>query len=180
MRVPGLQIGSKAPDFDLPGVDGRNYTLGSFEGKAVVVVMFTCNHCPYVQAYEDRLVALQRDYASKGVNLVAINSNETVNYPEDSFEKMVARAEEKNFNFPYLRDESQSVAAAYGAQCTPEMFLLDASRILRYRGRVDDNWQQPAKVKRGYLREAIDAVLGGRKIKEPFIPAIGCSIKWTK
>ncbi len=175
-----LEIGAQAPSFDLPGVDGRRHTLEEFSDRTVVAVMFTCNHCPYVQAYEDRLIAIQRDYAGRGVQLVAINANETVNYPEDSFDKMVGRAKRKGYNFPYLRDEDQSVADAYGAHYTPEIFLLDRDRKLRYTGRIDDNWQDPQKVAKTYLRGAIDALLAGRPVPEPETHAIGCTIKWAK
>jgi peroxiredoxin len=180
MNQKRLPIGEKGPDFNLPGVDGKDYSLESFRDKPVVVVMFTCNHCPYVQAYESRLIAIQRDYAEKGVALVAINANETKNYPEDNFPKMVERARTKGYNFPYLRDESQQVAEAYGAHYTPEIFLLDRDRRLRYTGRIDDNWQQPDRVKSRDVREAIDAVLAGRPVAHSETHAMGCTIKWAK
>ena len=175
-----LAIGAKAPDFDLPGVDGKNYSLASFKDYKVVVVMFTCNHCPYVQAYEGRLIAIQRDTLDRGVRLVAINSNETKNYPEDDFPKMIQRAKEKEYNFPYLRDESQVVADAYGAHYTPEIFLLDRERQLRYTGRIDANWQHPQKVRSHDLREAIEAVLAEKTIPQPETHTIGCTIKWAQ
>lgn len=176
----GLRIGDAAPPFDLPGVDGVNHTLDEFSDNDVLIVMFTCNHCPYVRANELRLIDIQRDYKDKGVALVGINANETVNYPDDSFDHMVARSKERGFNFPYLRDDSQKVAKAYGAQCTPEMFVFDKDRSLRYRGRVDDNWEQPENVNRRFLREAIDAVLAEEEIQDTWMPAIGCSIKWAR
>jgi hypothetical protein len=126
------------------------------------------------------LIAIQKDYAEKGVALVAINANETQNYPEDDFPKMVERAREKGYNFPYLRDESQRVAEAYGAHYTPEIFLFDHNRRLRYTGRIDDNWQQPDRVKSRDLRKAIDAVLAGTPVAEPETHAMGCTIKWAK
>lgn len=113
-----LGIGEKAPDFNLPGVDGNIYSLDSFKDKKIIVIIFTCNHCPYVQAYESRFISIQKDSLEKGVTLVTINANETKNYPEDNFPKMVERAREKNFNFPYLRDKDQSVAKAFGAHYT--------------------------------------------------------------
>jgi peroxiredoxin len=177
MRLP---IGEKAPDFSLPGVDGKTYSLRSFQDKPVLVVMFTCNHCPYVQAYEDRLIAIQKDYADRGVQLAAISANETRNYPEDDFPHMVERAKTKDFNFPYLRDENQSVAEAYGAHYTPEIFVLDRERRLRYTGRIDDNWQNPKAAKSHDLRNAIDALLGGRAVSQPETHAMGCTIKWAK
>jgi peroxiredoxin len=173
-------MGAVAPDFSLPGVDGKNYSLQSFSGKSIVVIIFSCNHCPYVQAYEDRMIALQRQYQDKGVSFVAINANETVNYPGDTFDKMVVRAKEKGFNFPYLRDDSQKVADAFGAHYTPEIFLLDGERRLRYTGKIDDNWQDPSQVKTSHLRDALDATLAGKPIDTPETHAIGCTIKWAK
>ena len=127
-----LGLGDRAPNFSLPGVDHRTYSLDGLADKAVIVIVFSCNHCPYVQAYEDRLVAIQRDYAARGVQVVAINSNDDVHYPEDSLENMVTRAKAKGFNFPYLRDASQAVARAYGATHTPQLFVFDQQRYLRY------------------------------------------------
>jgi peroxiredoxin len=174
-----LNIGDVAPDFSLPGVDGRTYSLESFAQADILVVMFTCNHCPYVQAYEDRLIAIQRDYLDKGVRLVAINSNDERGYPEDGFEHMVERSRKKGFNFPYLRDKGQETAQAYGAQCTPELFLFDSERRLRYHGRVDDNWKFPLQVTKNDLRDALDAVLQRRPVGTPENQAIGCSLKWA-
>ncbi|MDE3017525.1 MAG: thioredoxin family protein [Nitrospirota bacterium] len=174
-----LQLGDPAPDFSLPGVDGGIHSLHGFAGKSVLVVIFSCNHCPYVQAYEDRLIELQRDYAGRGVQLVAINSNDDVHYPEDNLAQMIARAQSKGFNFPYLRDASQQVAKAYGATHTPQMFVFDRSRRLRYTGKIDDNWQRPEAVRRRYLREALDALLEQREPAEPMTHAIGCTIKWA-
>lgn len=173
-----MKIGDPAPAFSLPGTDGRIYSLGQFSDKPVLVVVFSCNHCPYVQAYEERLVAIQQDYAARGVQLVAINSNDDVNYPEDGFDRMVERARAKGFNFPYLRDASQAVAKAYGATHTPQLFVFDRERKLRYTGKIDDNWQNPRAVTRHYLREALDALLAGRAPTEAQTHAIGCTIKW--
>ena len=169
---------NKAIDFELPGVDGKNHSLKELGDKKAVIILFSCNHCPYVQAYEDRIVQIQRDYADKGAQIVAINSNEDVNHPDDSFENMVKRAREKKFNFLYLRDESQKTARDYGATHTPHIFLFDKNRDLRYTGKIDDNWQEPSKVKKKYLREALDAVLAGKEVPEPETHAIGCTIKW--
>ncbi len=173
-----LEIGQRAPELSLPGVDGKDCTLASFKDKKVVVVVFTCNHCPYAQAYEDRLVSLQRDYADKGVQLIAINANDSAGYPEDSFDNMVRRAKKKNFNFPYLRDENQRIARSYGAEYTPEVFVLNGKFEVRYIGRVDDNWQHPDKVRSHDLRDAINAVLAHKKVENPVTHAIGCTIKW--
>lgn len=174
-----LQPGAPASDFSLPGVDGRTYTLASFRDKPVLVVVFSCNHCPYVQAFEDRMIAVQRDYAARGVQLVAINSNDETQFPDDSFPRMVERAKEKGFNFPYLRDESQAVAEAYGAQCTPHVFVFDKERRLRYQGRIEDD-KDPKQAKTRDLRDALDALLAGRAVQNPVTPAFGCSIKWSR
>jgi peroxiredoxin len=174
-----LKTGEPAPGFSLPGVDGATYDLGHFAGKRVLVVIFSCNHCPYVQAYEDRLVAIQRDYADRGVQLVAINSNDDTAYPEDGLERMIERARAKGFNFPYLRDASQEVARAYGASHTPQLFVFDRQRQLRYTGKIDDNWQSPQAVTRPYLREALDTLLADARPKEAETQAIGCTIKWA-
>jgi peroxiredoxin len=177
MAVHTIGLGSPAPEFDLPGVDNKRYSLASFSGKAVLVVIFSCNHCPYVKDYEARMVSIQRDYTTKGVQLVAINSNDESAYPEDSFPEMVKRAREKGFNFPYLRDESQKVVEAYGGVCTPHVFAFDDKRILRYRGRIDDS-RNPSKVTSPELRNALDDMLAGRSVREPDTKPFGCSIKW--
>lgn len=174
-----LEIGAPAPDFTLPGVDGRRRGLADFADKAALLVVFSCNHCPYVQAYEDRLIAIQQDYGERGLQVVAINSNDDRNYPEDSFDSMVKRARDKSFNFPYLRDATQVVARAYGATHTPQLFLFDRDRRLRYTGKIDDNWQAPEAVTRRYLRDAVEAVLSRREPAEPITQAIGCTIKWA-
>jgi peroxiredoxin len=175
--IPTIPLGSKAPEFDLPGVDGKRHTLASFADKPVLVVIFSCNHCPYVVAYEDRMVSIQADYAGKGVQLVAINSNDEKAYPEDSFAEMVKRAKLKRFNFPYLRDESQETVSAYGGVCTPHIFAFDRNRVLRYRGRIDDS-KDASKVKSPDLRNALDDLLKGVDVRVPDTRPFGCSIKW--
>src|SRR5262249_32435108 len=132
-----LQIGDTAPEFELPGVDGKSYTLDDFKTASVLVVAFSCNHCPAVRGTEDRMIALHEAYAPKGVALVAINSNEAVNHPTDSFDHMVEHAREKGYRFPYLRDEDQTAALAYGALRTPHFYVFDADRRLVYTGRFD-------------------------------------------
>jgi peroxiredoxin len=175
-----LELGQNAPDFqNLKGVDGKSYSLESFEDKPVLVVIFSCNHCPYVVAYEDRMIEIQKDYAKRGVQLVAINSNDEGTYPEDSYPKMVERSKEKGFNFLYLRDADQKVVDAYGAVCTPHVFAFDSERKLRYRGRIDDS-KDPKAVKSHDLRSALDDVLAARKVKVPDTRPFGCSIKWIK
>ena len=175
-----LQPGDKAPDFTLKGTDGRMHRLADDADKPVLVVIFSCNHCPYVQAYEDRMVAIQRDYKDRGVQMIAINSNDDKNYPEDSFDEMVNRARDKAFNFPYLRDASQDVARAYGATHTPQLFVFDRERRLRYTGKIDDNWQNPSAVMRQYLRDTLDSLLKGSEPAEAATHAIGCTIKWAR
>jgi peroxiredoxin len=174
-----LQIGETAPDFrDLPGVDGKDHCLSDFTDAKILIVVFSCNHCPYVVGAEDRMNALHADYRPKGVAMVAINSNETENHPTDTFEHMVQRAKDKGFRFPYVRDESQDVARAYGALRTPHFFVFDAERRLRYTGRMDDNPRQPGKETTHELRDALDALLEGRQPPAPVTNPIGCNVKW--
>jgi len=177
MIVPTLELGARAPDFDLPGVDNGRHSLASFSDKPVLVVIFSCNHCPYVKDYEARMVSIQRDYAAKGVQLVAINSNDDKAYPEDSFQEMVKRSEERGYNFPYLRDETQEVVTAYGGVCTPHVFAFDSERLLRYRGRIDDS-RDPTKVAHPDLRNALDDLTSGRSVRVSDTKPFGCSIKW--
>ena len=173
-----LSIGSKAPDFDLSGVDGRNYSLATFADKSARVVIFSCNHCPYVVMYEDRMIELARDYHDQGVAVIAINPNDPVSHPADSFENMKLRAQSKGFNFPYVWDETQQTAVAYGATRTPEVFVVDAGGTVVYHGRIDDNAEDAGAVERHDLREALDQLVAGRPIETPDTDPIGCSIKW--
>lgn len=170
-----LELGAKAPDFSLLGVDGKRYSLKDFN-KPVLVIIFSCNHCPYVQAFEDRIIAIARDYRDK-VQIVAINSNDEKAYPEDDYEHMVERAKKKGFNFPYLRDKEQTVVSAYGAVCTPHVFGFDKDRRLRYQGRIDDS-KDPKMVKSNDLRNALDDLIAGKEVRTPLTRAFGCSIKW--
>jgi peroxiredoxin len=179
MATETLKTGSQAPKFNLPATDGNTYSMESFSNKKALVVIYSCNHCPYVQAYEDRIIEIQ-NYYSNDVQIVAISSNEDTNYPEDSFAKMKERAQLKKFNFPYLHDETQLVAKAYGATHTPEIFLFDSKRELVFHGKIDDNWQEPQSVKSKYLRNAIDELLSGKQISVPETFTIGCTIKWKK
>lgn len=175
-----MELKDPAPDFSLKAVDGKTYGLKDFKDAKALVVIFSCNHCPYVVAYEDRMVAIQKDYADKGVLFAVINSNDAANYPEDSFDAMVQRAKEKGFNFPYLHDESQSVAKSYGATNTPHLFVFNAERRLAYTGKIDDNWEDPTAVKRQFLRDALDRIVAGRAPSDGFTHAIGCTIKWKR
>ena len=177
-----LAIGQPAPDFDLPGVDGRNQRLSDFDGCRLLVVVFSCNHCPYVVGSEERMIKFALTYAPKGVAFVAVNSNETENHPTDSFEHMVERAREKNFPFPYLRDETQEIALAYGALRTPHYFVFDKDesgrRRLRYTGRMDDNPRTPGAQKTHELADSVDALLAGRRPPVEVTNPIGCNVKW--
>ena len=176
-KYQGLALGSAAPDFSLPAVDGKTYSLVSFKDKPILVVAFWCNHCPYVQAWEDRTIAVQKDYAGKGVQFVAINANDEESYPEDDFAHMVARSKQKGYNFPYLRDEPQAVVEAYGGVCTPDFFVFDSARKLRYRGKLDDS-KDPKGVKQHVVREVLDALLARKEPPVTFVAPMGCSIKW--
>lgn len=173
-----LELGSPAPAFDLPATDGQSYSWTSFKDAKAVCVMFSCNHCPYVQAYEGRFKQLQADFGPQGFQLLAINSNDSDQYAEDGFDAMVQRAKEQGFNFPYLRDADQSVARAYGAVRTPHVFLFDGARKLAYLGRIDDSWDKPDKVSQRELADAIQDILAGRPVKVAETFAVGCTIKW--
>jgi peroxiredoxin len=176
--MANLRIGDRAISFKLLAVDDKEHSLNDYVGKNAVAVIFSCNHCPYVRAWEDRMVQIQSDYTDKGVQLVAINSNDESKYPDDSFAKMKDRARDKKFNFPYLRDETQNVARAYGAERTPEVFLFDRNSILQYHGTIDDNYDDPKAVKEHYLRRALDSVLAGKSVSTRETKPVGCTIKW--
>ncbi len=178
MATDQLKMGDRCPDFNLKSVDNKYYSPASFRDKKIIVVIFSCNHCPYVQAYEDRIKEIQTDYASRGVKILAVNSNDETRYEDDSFEGMIERARTKVFNFPYLRDEEQTAAKSFGATHTPEVFVFDEKRLLVYHGKIDDNWREEQKVKSRYLREAIDEILEGMEVSVPETFSIGCTIKW--
>lgn len=171
-------VGWGAPDFSLPGTDGEVYSLSSFADAKGLVVVFTCNHCPYAKASWPLLIELAASYKKKGVAFVAINPNDEVAYPEDNFATMQKRVAEWKINFPYLRDESQEVAKSYGAQCTPDIYLFDIDRKLYYRGRINDNWQAPDEAEEHNLEDAIDSLLAGENPPEDQPASMGCSIKW--
>jgi len=187
---PSLPIGSPAPPFSLPGTDGKTYTLESFAKSEVLVIIFTCNHCPTAQAYEDRIIQLTKDYSPKNVALVAIMPNDpsSINLDElgytdlgDSYEEMKLRAKEKNFNFPYLYDgDNEKVALAYGPVATPHVYIFDKKRILRYSGRIDDT-EKPTKTPTVMdARNAINELLAGKQVTVPTTKVFGCSIKWAE
>lgn len=178
--TPAIDTNFKCPDFNLPGVDGKNYTRADFEGANALLVMFICNHCPYVKAIEDRLVSLGEFMKSKNLKMVAICANDAENYPEDSFEKMKEKAVQKKYPFPYLHDETQAVAKAFDAVCTPDFFLFDKNLHLAYRGRLDDSWKEADKVTRQELKEAVLAILENKPVNTQQIPSMGCNIKWMK
>lgn len=180
LKSTNIPLGTKAPSFHLSSVDGKKYSLDSFQDKKILVIMFICNHCPYVQAVEDRIIALQRDYAAKGVQLIGICSNDPSDYPDDRPAKLLERWKQKEYGFPYLIDETQSVAKDYGAVCTPDIYVFNENRELAYHGRMDDNWQDPSKVQKKELRQVLDQLLAGKKPSSNQQPSMGCSIKWKK
>lgn len=174
-----LEIGQQAPAFsNLPGVDGKNHSLADFAEAKLLVVVFSCNHCPYVVGSEDRMNELYDEYQPKGVELIAINSNETENHPTDTLEHMVERARDSSFRFAYVRDDSQETALAYGALRTPHFYVFDEQRKLRYTGRMDDNPREPGKQTTSELRDALDALLAGQDPPVPVTNPIGCNVKW--
>ncbi len=177
--TPICNFGWKAPAFSLPGTDGQTYTLGDVIGPKGTLVMFICNHCPYVRAILDRIVRDARDLESLGIGVVAISANDASTYPDDSFANMQAVAREMAFPFPYLYDESQAVARAYGAVCTPDFFGFDAAGGLQYRGRLDESRKEaaPASVRRD-LFEGMRLVAETGNGPRNQIPSMGCSIKW--
>lgn len=172
-----LQIGDPLPKFSLPSTSGL-LVESLLIKDPVLVVVFTCNHCPYAKAYYQRLVDMARHFDNEGVQFVCINSNDAKKYPEDSFENMKDVQAEYDFPFPYCYDESQRVAKEFGALCTPHCFVFNQDRMLCFKGRIDDNWQEPDSVKDKTLHNAIESVLANEVIKQPEVNAIGCSIKW--
>ena len=175
-----LPLGTKAPDFSLPNVDGRTVSLSEFSGKKGLLVMFICNHCPFVKHLRDDLAKFGREYQEKGLAIVAISSNDAEAFPDDSPERMREEAKSAGYTFPYLYDASQEVAKAYTAACTPDFFLFDADRKLVFRGQFDDSRPgNDVPVTGKDVRAACDAVLAGKPAPEQQKPSIGCNIKWT-
>ncbi len=175
-----LTLRERLVSFSLPATDGTMVSPDQYVNTPVLGVVFWCNHCPYVKAWEDRMIALQREYAGRGVQFLLINSNDPAAYPDDAPEAMRARARDKKYPFPYLFDESQQVAKQFGATRTPEVFLFDRGRTLRYHGAPDDNFEDPGAVTAQFLRDATDALLAGRDLATATTPPKGCSIKWKK
>lgn len=176
-----LPLGTQAPDFSLTNVDGTTVNLADFSGKPALLVMFMCNHCPFVVHLADHLAAFAREYQHQGAAIVGISSNDVANYPQDSPEQMVHEAEERGYTFPYLYDEDQSVAKAYKAACTPDFFLFDNDQKLAYRGQFDSSRpKSDIEITGADLRAAIDAVLAGKPAPAEQKPSIGCNIKWIE
>jgi peroxiredoxin len=174
-----LPLGTRAPDFALPNVDGRTVTLADSAGPKGTLVMFICNHCPFVKHVADQLAALGREYLPRGIGVVAISSNDVSSHPADSPEQMVHEAEDRGYVFPYLYDETQEVAHAYHAACTPDFFLFDGDRKLAYRGQLDSSRPgNDVPVTGADLRTAIDALLSGHPVPTEQRPSLGCNIKW--
>jgi thiol-disulfide isomerase/thioredoxin len=173
-----LHPGDPAPGFSLPGTDGRTHSLSEFSGDAYLLVVFWCNHCPYVQAWEGRMLAIARAYAPRGVATVLINANDAQEYPDDRFDRMVERARAKQYPVPYLHDETQAVARAYGALVTPHPMLFGPERRLLFQGRIDDDHAAPGSVRHRFLETALDAALGGSAPVPAELPVLGCSVKW--
>ena len=174
-----LPLGTEAPDFSLPDADGTPHSLADADGAAACLVMFICNHCPFVKLVADELAAIGHDYGGRNVAIFAINSNDADNYPADGPEAMKEEAAARGYGFPYLLDETQDVAKAYRAACTPDFYLFDAGKKLVYRGQLDGS--RPGNgvpVTGADLRRALDAVLDGEPVDESQLPSMGCSIKW--
>ena len=180
---PGHQIGDKASDFKLENVDGTWVSLSGLSDAKGALVIFSCNTCPYVVAYEDRMIDLHNKFAPLGYPVIAINPNDDQVSPGDSFEKMVERANEKNFPFAYVYDRTQEVIKAYGGTRTPQVYLLHKvgdDFIVKYIGAIDNNYQDPAAVTERYVENAMEEVLNGRTVTNNTTRAIGCTIKWSK
>jgi peroxiredoxin len=173
-----LNLGDQAPDFSLLGIDQSSHSLGSLKGEKATAVIFSCNHCPYVKAYEERMISAANDFQGQGVNFVVINANDPVKYPDDNLENMIVRAEEKGYPFPYLQDETQEIAKSFGAERTPEVFLFDGELKLQYHGAIDDNYEDPSSVSVTYLKNAMTAIVAGQVVEVKESQPVGCTIKW--
>ena len=180
IKDSGYQIGDVVSDFELKNVDGKMISLSDYNEAKGFIITFTCNTCPFAVAYEDRIIALDKKYASKGYPVIAINPNNPLVQPGDSFKAMQQRAKEKGFTFPYLVDEGQKVYPKYGATKTPHMYILQKTKkgnVVKYIGAIDDNHKDASAVKTKYVENAVDALLKGEEIKQTETKAIGCSIK---
>ncbi|MBL0102932.1 MAG: thioredoxin family protein [Bacteroidetes bacterium] len=177
----GYQVGDEGRDFSLKNIDGKMLSMKDMKDAKGVILVFTCNHCPFSKAYEERIIALDKKYAPLGYPVIAINPNDKTREPEDSFENMQIRAKEKGFSFPYLYDETQEIAQSYGATRTPHVYVLKkegAKFIVKYIGAIDDNSDEPEKVTAKYAENAVDALLANKAVATPETKAIGCGIKW--
>lgn len=178
----GYEVGDYAKDFNLKNVDGSIVSLSDYDEAKGFIVVFTCNHCPYAKMYEDRIIQLNKDYEAKGYPVVAIQPNDPEQVPEDSFENMKKRAEEKNYGFPYLMDETQEVTKRFGATRTPHVYILNKEKSdklkVAYIGTIDNNYKNAEKADQKYVRNAVNALLQGEEVPEKHTKAIGCTIKW--
>ena len=178
--VNGYKVGDVATDFSLKNIDGKKVSLKDFKDAKGYIVVFTCNHCPYAQAYEDRIVALDRKYKKQGYPVIAINPNNPEKLKDDSFENMQVRAKEKGFTFPYLLDEGQKIYPQYGATKTPHVYVLQKTakgNVVKYIGAIDDNYEDEAAVTKKYVEDAVNSLLKGKEVSVKETKAIGCSIK---
>ncbi len=178
LETPEVEIGAKAPDFALPGTDGQTHRLADAAGSNGLLVIFMCNHCPYVQKQLDRIIETAKALQAMDIGVVAISANDAEHYPEDSFDNMRKLARDKSFPFPYLHDESQEVAKAYGAVCTPDFFGYNANLELQYRGRLDTSWMDMVEDGRRELLEAMRQIAESGQGPQQQNPSVGCSIKW--
>ncbi len=175
-----IALNTKMPDFELKDSNGKKFKSSELYGKKGLLVAFTCNHCPYAQAIWPRLIRLAQGAASFGVNTAGINPNINPAYPDDAPEKMKEKIKEWGISFPYLVDDTQEIARAFQAQCTPDLYLFNSTHQLVYHGRLDDNWKEEANVKKQELKEAIDQLVAGKSISQKQVPSMGCSIKWRE
>lgn len=175
-----METGQKLFNFSLIGTDGQNYTKFDFADKFAFVIIVTCNHCPYAQAYWDRLQKLFSNYEDDSLAMVAINGNDEISYPQDNFENMERLAKQKKLSFPYLWDKTQIITHKLGATKTPEAFVFNSKRELVYQGAIDDNWQHPEMVTHVYLEDAIEDALDGVDVDFPYIKPVGCTVKWKE
>jgi peroxiredoxin len=181
--VSGYQPGSNASDFKLKNIDAKMVSLADYKSAKGFIIVFTCNHCPFAKAYEDRIIALDNKYKTQGYPVIAINPNDSASYPEDSYDEMVKRAKSKKFTFPYLYDQTQEVAKTYGALKTPHIYLLKKEGdklVVKYTGAIDDNSEDASKVKDKFLENAVDSLIEGKEVAVKTTKAIGCGIKWKK
>jgi peroxiredoxin len=179
----GYKVGDRVEDFKLKNIDGKMVSMADYKDAKGIIVIFTCNHCPFSIAYEDRIIDIHKRYATKGYPVIAINPNDAKVQPEDSFEKMKERAKKKKFPFAYLHDETQEIAKRFGATRTPHVFLLSKKEneyIVEYIGAIDDNSNEPQNVKTKYLENALNELMEGKPVSQNFTKAVGCSIKWKK